>query len=269
MNELKTNYMNQVRDLKLKLAELDKKKTETQNSLDVVTNKLTVVEKDYSTDQSDLLAKKGELSELRNQLKNNESRITEIMKQIDQSNEQVTLLTREISELDTVSNTYKAKLTVLNFIKSMTSRDFRGYLLNGVISYINQKLAHYSNCLFGTDALSVQLDGNKLLINFNNRNYENLSGGERQRADLAIQFSLRDLLINSMGFRCNLLVLDEGFDNLDDSGVSALIDVISQIKEVDSIFTITHHTMSLPFDKTIHVVKGIDNITNLDVSYCA
>ena len=78
-----------------------------------------------------------------------------------------------------------------------------------------------------------------------------------------MQFSLRDMLINSLGFNCNLLIIDEGFDNLDSSGVSSLVSVINDMTAIDSVFTISHHTLSIPFDRTIEVVKGMDKVSTV------
>ena len=172
----------------------------------------------------------------------------------------------EKAELNTLSSTrgvYDLKLGIIDYLTKKSSKEFRSFMLIGVVDYLNTKLSYYSNKLFGTDRLSLVLEGNRISILYDNRAYENLSGGERQRADLAMQFSLRDMLINSLGFNCNLLIIDEGFDNLDSSGVSSLVSVINDMTSIDSVFTISHHTLSIPFDRTIEVVKGMDKVSTV------
>ena len=169
----------------------------------------------------------------------------------------------ELNDLSSTRGVYDLKLGIIDYLTKKSSKEFRSFMLIGVVDYLNTKLSYYSNKLFGTDRLSLILDGNRISILYDNRAYENLSGGERQRADLAMQFSLRDMLINSLGFNCNLLIIDEGFDNLDASGVSSLVSVINDMTAIDSVFTISHHTLSIPFDKTIEVVKGMDKVSKV------
>lgn len=169
----------------------------------------------------------------------------------------------ELNDLSSARGVYDLKLGILDYLMKKSSKEFRSFMLIGVVDYLNTKLTYYSNRLFGTDRLSLVLDGNRISILYDNRAYENLSGGERQRADLAMQFSLRDMLINSLGFNCNLLIIDEGFDNLDSSGVNALVSVINDMTSIDSVFTISHHTLSIPFDRTIEVVKGMDKVSTV------
>ena len=169
----------------------------------------------------------------------------------------------ELNSLSSTRGVYDLKLGIIDYLTKKSSKEFRSFMLIGVVDYLNTKLSYYSNKLFGTDRLSLVLDGNRISILYDNRAYENLSGGERQRADLAMQFSLRDMLINSLGFNCNLLIIDEGFDNLDSSGVSSLVSVINDMTSIDSVFTISHHTLSIPFDRTIEVVKGMDKVSTV------
>ena len=169
----------------------------------------------------------------------------------------------ELNSLSSTRGVYDLKLGIIDYLTKKSSKEFRSFMLIGVVDYLNTKLRYYSTRLFGTDRLSLVLDGNRISILYDNRSYENLSGGERQRADLAMQFSLRDMLINSLGFNCNLLIIDEGFDNLDSSGVNSLVSVINDMTSIDSVFTISHHTLSIPFDRTIEVVKGMDKVSTV------
>ena len=63
---------------------------------------------------------------------------------------------------------------------------------------------------------------------------------------------------------CNLLVIDEGFDNLDVSGVESLVKVINNMTLIESIFVISHHTLSIPFDSVLTVNKGSDNVSYVE-----
>lgn len=60
-----------------------------------------------------------------------------------------------------------------------------------------------------------------------------------------------------LGFSCNILVLDEVFDNLDELGCENLINLITtELKDIQSVFIITHHNdIQIPYDDKITIVK--------------
>lgn len=71
------------------------------------------------------------------------------------------------------------------------------------------------------------------------------------------------MLSAQTNFRCNILVLDEIFDNLDSTGSEKVLDLISaKLNDVENIFIITHHaSIPVPYDKEIIVQKGDDNLS--------
>ena len=225
--------------------------------------KIRSLEKGNRDIQDDLMFKGRERAELQTRIGNISDTSDELTAEINIYSSKINERKAELKELSDKRSIYSLKLGILDYLMKKSSKEFRSFMLIGVVDYLNSKLLRYSMRLFGTDRLSLNLDGNKISIVYDNRPYENLSGGERQRADLAMQFSLRDMLINSLGFNCNLLIIDEGFDNLDSSGVGSLVSVINDMTAIDSVFTISHHTLSIPFDKTIEVVKGMDKISTV------
>ena len=164
-------------------------------------------------------------------------------------------------EQEVVSN----YLTTVQFLKRQVSRDFKGYVLEEVIKFLSMRAESYGNYLFDSRKIKVSLSGNKILIYIGDRLYENLSGGERQRIDLCVQFALRDMLMTTTGFSCNLLVLDEAFDNLDSQGSDNLISLVTtEFSDVNSVFTVTHHTdISIPYDSMITVTKNSNGISEV------
>ena len=82
-------------------------------------------------------------------------------------------------------------IDIIQKMKTVINRDFRGYLLLSVINFINNKAKEYSQDVFGTDKINFSLEGNNIEISYDNKEYSNLSGGERQKVDLIIQFALR------------------------------------------------------------------------------
>ena len=149
-------------------------------------------------------------------------------------------------------------------METALKRDFRGYLLTGIIDYINMKAKQYSLEVFGTDRISFELNGNNISIAYDGKEYENLSGGERQRVDIIIQFALRSMLCTTLGFTSNIICLDELFDNLDSIGCEKVLNLVSKLEDNETIDIITHHaSIDIPDDNEIIVVKDVDKISKL------
>jgi DNA repair exonuclease SbcCD ATPase subunit len=96
---------------------------------------------------------------------------------------------------------------------------------------------------------------------------EGISSGERRRVDLITSLSLFSLF-RKYSNSLNFIFLDEVFENLDDAGIYAVIEMLKDVsKEIPSIFVITHNPgLSNYFDKKILVEKkfGISRIVEED-----
>lgn len=159
----------------------------------------------------------------------------------------------------------KLHLEVVNKMITIATREFRGYLLTNVISFIDKRAKDYAQDIFGTDKISFSLDGNNINIVYDNKMYENLSGGEKQRVDIIVQFSIRDMLCQFSGFVCNVLVLDELFDNLDSIGCDNVLNLITnKLTDIESVFIITHHSdIAIPADSIVTVYKDERGISSI------
>lgn len=157
-------------------------------------------------------------------------------------------------------------LDIVNKFYSVITRDFRGYLLSNIISFIDSRAKKYSEQLFDNTSLEFKLEGNNISIYHAERQYENLSGGERQKVDIIVQFALRDMLCKYLNFSSNILVLDELTDNLDSKGCDKLFNLISSnLNDVESIYIISHHSdYALPIDNELIVRKGEDSISYIE-----
>ena len=172
-----------------------------------------------------------------------------------------------IKECEETENEINNRLGIISKFNTVITRDFRGYLLNDIIVYINSRAKEYCKDVFGTDLIEFVLDGNNLLISYNNKEYEALSGGERQKIDLIIQFAIRDMLCRHTSFSSNIIVMDEIFDNLDDIGCQKILDLITtKLYDISSIFIISHHgnELNIPYDDKIKIIKDNDGVTRLD-----
>jgi len=162
--------------------------------------------------------------------------------------------------------TINSRLQIINKFNTIITRDFRGYLLENIIQYINRKAKEYCKKIFNTELLDFYREGNDIVIAYDGKSYESLSGGEKQKVDLIIQFSLRDMLCSTLGFSTNILALDEIFDNLDDMGSKNIIDFISySLSDISSIFIISHHgqELSIPCDLELIVKKNVNGVSEI------
>ena len=160
---------------------------------------------------------------------------------------------------------YKSRLDIINKMITIATRDFRGFLLLNVINYIQERAKIYSKDIFGTDKIDFSLNGNNIDISYNGKMYENLSGGESQKVNVIINLAIRDMLCQFSNFNSNILVLDEIFDNLDITGCSQIINVITKrLTNIESVFIITHRAeLMVPVDSTINLIKDENGVTSL------
>ena len=215
-----------------------------QKEIETVKNSIVIAEKNiqYYSEQ---------INELNNRIIHNENEIVEFTEKI-----QYNINMKEDTD---------RRLSIINKMNTIITRDFRGYLLQNSIEFINNKAKEYSKEVFDTDKLDFQLDGNSISISYDGKEYENLSGGEKQKLDLIVQLSLRDMLCKHLNFSSNILVLDELFDNLDSIGCQRVLNLIAtKLNDVESIFIVTHHSdIAIPVDRELVVIKDSNKISKV------
>ena len=194
-----------------------------------------------------------------------DDKVTKVKQDIAYYTEQIESSDKDILYNTNVKETINNRLSTINKISTIATRDFRGFLLSNIINFIDTKAKEYALEVFDNDKINFELDGNNISITFDTKPIENLSGGERQKIDLIIQFAIRDMLCQYMNFSSNILVIDEAFDFLDYLGCQKVVDMIShKLCDVESVFIISHHKdLSLPVDNEITIVKNTNGISEL------
>lgn len=223
------------------------------------------------------------LQEYNSNLKSAKDELESKVNEYNKSKVSSDLITNDIESLKSSVLEYKNKLSSLkdgynelievldiaSWIKSQLSRDFRTYILEGIVSYINSKCEEYSKYLFDTQGVvKLKIDRNNLDIYLGDRSFENLSGGEGRRVDIILQLVQRDLANNEAGFSSNLLVLDEILDNLDSSGMQSVLNLlISKSPYIDTMMIVSHNdNLAVPSDTTITVTKNTSQISSIEVT---
>lgn len=174
--------------------------------------------------------------------------------------------TNVVNITEVARNKISDKLAVLKKIDTLTKRDFRGYLLENIIKYLDNKAKDYCETVFETRDLSIYLDGNALDISYCGKMFDNLSGGEKQRVDLILQFAIRNMLSAYLNFSANMLVLDEITDFLDKQSCAAVMKLIeNELQTVESVFIVSHHAdeLGLPIDSELHIEKNSVGISTI------
>lgn len=213
---------------------------------------------------SDINMMQSEYNNLQAEIASTDATIESLNSSIIHNQEELVSLSSELEYNNIQKNLQQSRLDIISKFETALKRDFRGYLLTTIIEYIAKRAKEYCQVIFENDKLIFALEGNNIEISYLDKAYENLSGGEKQKVDLIIQFSIRDMLCNHLGFTSNILVLDEVFDGLDMFGCQKVLDVISAMNDVKNIFIVTHRKdLSIPTDKEIIVIKSENGISEL------
>ena len=86
-----------------------------------------------------------------------------------------------------------------------------------------------------------------------NEDYAKRSAGQRKRNDLAIMFSLFELVRQRSNFRANFMMLDEIFDALDIKGQESVRNLLGMLasSRISKVFIITHSAL---IDRSQHII---------------
>lgn len=192
---------------------------------------------------------------------------------IQRQQDEIAALEAEIAKLNNIisisslaKDDFDQHLAIVKKMDQLTKRDFRGYLLTNIISYIDQKAKSYCEIVFGTRELTLEINGNALDITYCGKCFDGLSGGEKQRVDLILQLAIRDLLNLYLGLSANILVLDEITDFLDKKSCSAVMQLLEkELNTIESVFIISHHAsdLGIPADSELLIVKNKDGISEI------
>jgi DNA repair exonuclease SbcCD ATPase subunit len=179
---------------------------------------------------------------------------------------EVASITNIINITTGAKNDLLEHLVVVKKMDTLVKRDFRGYLLTNIIAYLDKKAKEYCKVVFGTEELSLNLNGNSLDITYCGKMFDLLSGGEKQRVDLILQLAIRDMLITYLDLNANILVLDEITDFLDKKSCKAVMTLLeSTLQTIESVFIISHHDTELEIasDSSIKIIKNAHGISEL------
>lgn len=222
---------------------------------------------------SELSSKLDEYTKVLNEEKIKDATIDSISKTISDLETQVTTLTDNMNkcedELKTTEvnkeNKHQESIVIQHAIR-LANNQFKAYLLENILSLLNNKLNELSTSLFENEIISITGDS-KLDILLGDKMYEQLSGGEQRKVDIAIIIAQRYLAQQMNSLSSNIIILDEIFDGLDDISFNVVLDLLSdEIQDVETTFIISHRDVKeIPFDSVITVTKNKNQLSEIEL----
>ena len=250
--QIKAKYAANLEALKTQLSEI----ADAKNTLQREVQTLTAQCAEYSEKYNKIVYEQENWDKYYTRL---QTEITTLQEEWSKNNSLILLLEGNKQEI-------ADHLATVKKMETLTKRDFRGYLLENIIKYIDKVAKDYCDIVFKTRDLEVYLDGNALDISYCGKMFDNLSGGEKQRVDLILQFAIRNMLNAYLNTSSNILVLDEITDFLDKQSCKAIMTLIEkELTTIESVFVVSHHAteLELPIDSEIKVVKNEDGISEI------
>lgn len=148
----------------------------------------------------------------------------------------------------------------------LVTKEFRTYLLQNSITFLNNLLKVYSRELFSNENDLIYIEGNdtKLDIKLGDATYESLSGGEKTRVNIALLLAQKALASTIGNINCNMIILDEVLGYCDSYAECRVIDLITkELDSLESIYMISHKEIPIAYDSILTVTKGLDGYSTV------
>ncbi len=236
------------------ISELDEKIKETEEGigeLDAEIEKVEEKHKKVSDFLYEIQQKASDLTRVTGNITSTQSRVTTLQERLDTPSADTTKTKSELSELE--NNLQDEQTTKLNQTEEKAYFDALYELLRdtGIKTKIIKEYLPVMNNLINKHLqtldffVSFNLDENFVeTIKSRYRDeftYPSFSEGEKQRIDLALLFSWRQIAKMKNSANTNLLMLDETFDSsLDADGVDNLLKILYTLDEGTNTFIISH-----------------------------
>lgn len=227
------NFKEQIKEINVKLMEFNSKISGYKQEI-ISNNKLIT-----------------ETKELLNKAENN-GNIAEVKSNIEEVIKDITNFEHKIDMLNLRVKIYKDTLVILS------ETGVKKAIIDNYIDIINSKVNEYLEdfgCSFDFD-MNSEFDETIRLDFHDDVKYESLSAGQKQRLDLSIFLAFREIAQLRSKSSANILLLDEILDtNLDDDGVSKIIDILLKQDKIN-ILAISHNsTCKELFENVINIKK--------------
>lgn len=138
----------------------------------------------------------------------------------------------------------------------------KSFVIDQIIPTLNQQIEYWMQLIYqGTITVKFDKYFNVSMVNSASKNemiFGQGSGGERRRIDIAIMLAFRQVMKMSTGKDPSIIYFDECCENLDEQGVRAFYNVLSDVAKTTRCYVITHNVHLLDLlqnSDTINVTK--------------
>ena len=258
----RSNVENEGRELANKLSEV--------NSL-IEEHKKQVMDKD--DERKDLVNKRqttefnktkcqNEINELKNKkeqlLKSQISNVDEYKNMINNIDNEIKELNKRLEEDENRYNKFNDYVSVIKNSIQLVTKEFRTYLLQNSLQYLNRLLQDYSQQLFSNekDIIRIVEDDTKLNIVLGDATYESLSGGEKTRVNIALLLAQKSLANIIGNISCNIIILDEILGYCDSQAEENVINLLTkELESLESIYMVSHKEIPIGYDTQLVILK--------------
>ena len=238
-----------------------------------------VVEKD--NERKDLVSKRqttefnktkcqNEINELKNKkeqiLKSQITNIEEYKEMIEKINKDIDELNKKLEESEIKYNKNNDYVSVVKNSIQLVTKEFRTYLLQNSLQYLNKLLQDYSKQLFSNekDVIKIVEDDTKLNIILGEATYESLSGGEKTRVNIALLLAQKSLANIIGNISCNIIILDEILGYCDSQAEENVINLLTQeLESLESIYMVSHKEIPIGYDMQLVILKDKQGLSRI------
>lgn len=211
-----------------------------------------------------------EINELKNKkeqlLKSQTNNIDEFKTMINKLNDEIGNIDSRLTELDQEYNKNNDYVSVIKNSIQMVTKEFRTYLLQNSLQYLNKLLKDYSSNLFSNnqDIIKIEEDDTKLNIKLGNATYESLSGGEKTRVNIALLLAQKSLASIIGNISCNIIILDEILGYCDSQAEENVINLLTQeLETLESIYMVSHKEIPIGYDTQLVIIKDKSGLSRV------
>lgn len=191
---------------------------------------------------------------------------TQYEKMCDDIDKQIVELNNDINSLNKQLEENNDYVGSIKHCLQLITKDFRTYLLQNSIFYLNSLLKNYSQKLFSNekDIIYITQDDTKLNIQLGEATYESLSGGEKTRVNISLLLAQKSLANVIGNISCNIIILDEILGYCDAQAEEKVIDLITtELEDLDSIYMVSHKEIPIGYDTEILVTKNKQGLSTV------
>ena len=161
---------------------------------------------------------------------------------------EVVVMRKDLGKFSSDLEVLKRKRNLFSwwYVDGFASKGIMRFVFSDVLNDLNKAVVRYAESFGLSVVFSVDLE--KASAPFSTMcyrlgketKYNELSGGEKALLDIVMGFALHDIVCRSV--RCNVLIMDEFFEGLDEHALSDAMKLLStKAGDSTSVYVITHH----------------------------